>query len=179
MIVFIIAGATIYFLPSSKVLESEIAPHAVSIGIIFIALTVFVCSRRLKQKGYFNKLNEHPHEGPLSKKEKFFWAVLVSTATWIANALGILAVTGDPKIAFALLVSMTLAGAIPMLPAGLGAAQWAAVALAGIINLAESEALAYSSAIHVVWILSRLIVGVPIMFLAWGWPESRELEATT
>jgi len=173
MLIFVIFGALIYYAPLLK-LEGHIAPNASLWGIVFIGVSMLLCLRRLKTKDYFKKPNLRPDTGTLKKGEKFFWAVLISTCTWIANSLGILAVTGDPKVAFALLVSMTLAGAIPMLPAGLGAAQWAAVALAGIINLAESEALAYSSAIHLVWILSRLLIGVPIIFLAWGWPESKE-----
>ncbi len=174
MLIFVVGGGLIYFLPQIK-LDQKIGPNALIFGVAFIAISILLCLKRLQVKDYFSKQKHFSDiAGPLGKKEKFAWAVLISTATWMANSLGILAVVGDPKAAFALLVSMTLAGAIPMLPAGLGAAQWAAVALAGIINLAESEALAYSSAIHLVWIFSRLIVGIPLMFFAWGWPESKK-----
>jgi uncharacterized membrane protein YbhN (UPF0104 family) len=108
--------------------------------------------------------------------EKILWALALSYVTWMVNTLGVYAVTGDMRMAFALLVTMTLASAVPMLPAGLGATQWAAVALANFMHLAEGEALAYSSALHLTWIFVRLSVGFPLLFFVWGWPKTREME---
>jgi len=114
-----------------------------------------------------------PH---MNRTEKILWAVALSYLTWLVNTLGVLAVTGDLRIAFALLVTMTLASAVPMLPAGLGAAQWAVVALSSFMHMAEGEAMAYSSALHLVWIFVRLSVGVPLLLFVWGWPKAREVQ---
>jgi hypothetical protein len=99
------------------------------------------------------------------------WALGLSFATWVANLLGLLAVTGNPMMSFGLLLTMSIAGAIPLFPGGLGAAQWAFVLLNDFAHLAsDGEALAYSASIHLIWLLVRLLVGVPLL-LSWGWPE--------
>jgi len=112
----------------------------------------------------------------MKRSEKLAWALVLSYLTWVVNTLGVLSVTGDLRMAYALLVTMTLASAVPMLPAGLGATQWAVVALSSFMHLAEGEALAYSSALHLIWIFVRLSVGFPLLVFVWGWPKTREME---
>jgi hypothetical protein len=161
MILFVVIGL-LYFETSL----SQHTPHANTMALamgsqvlIFFALSLL----RRWQKPL------------LSKKEKAFWTVLLSFLTWNANVLGVLSVTGDLKLSYALLVTMTLASAIPMLPAGLGAAQWAAVALGRFMDWAQNEAVIYSSTIHLLWIVVRLSVGLPLLLFVWGWPQMREI----
>ncbi|MEO5669044.1 MAG: hypothetical protein ABIR96_13365, partial [Bdellovibrionota bacterium] len=112
----------------------------------------------------------------MGRAEKLGWALVLSYLTWLVNTLGVIAVTGDIRMAFALLVTMTLASAVPMLPAGLGATQWAVVALSNFMHLAEGQAFAYSSAIQLTWIFVRLSIGFPLLLFVWGWPKTREME---
>lgn len=161
MILFVASGLVVWGTrPDVIVALPEALPWVLSLAsILFVALAMLRKSR-----------GEN-----LGRSEKLAWALGLSYVTWLVNTLGVYAVTGDLRLAFALLVTMTLASAVPMLPAGLGATQWAAVALSSFMHLAEGEALAYSSAIQVTWILVRLSVGVPLLLFVWGWPKAREI----
>lgn len=178
MLIFVGVGLFFFYGPWSPFWSQHWLVKDLHVVGPIVALTVvFAALWRLHSLGMFRtqKRLEMGDAGPLKNFEKAFWATALSFCTWIANALGILAVMGSTQVAFALIVSMTLAGAIPFLPAGLGAAQWAAVALSDLIQIAETEALALSSAIHIVWILIRLLLGVPLLFMVWGWPSSQEI----
>jgi hypothetical protein len=163
MILFVATGLVVWGTQPDVILAlPEALPWVLGLAsMLFVALAVL-------RKG---RGKQH-----LSHHEKLAWALALSYVTWLVNTLGVYAVTGDLRLAFALLVTMTLASAVPMLPAGLGATQWAAVALSSYMHLAEGEALAYSSAIQVTWILVRLSVGVPLLLFVWGWPKAREID---
>lgn len=161
MLLFVVLGLLYFESPLSHY-TPRANVSATSLAIVVLALFAAALWRRSKKP-------------LLGKKEKAFWTVTLSFLAWSANVLGVLSVTGDLKLSFALLVTMTLASSIPMLPAGLGATQWAAVALGKFINLAQADALVYSSTIHLIWIIVRLSIGLPLLFFVWGWPQMREL----
>lgn len=183
MLIFIGIGVFLFYGPMPLDPKNTTAYGSANLIVIVSILALVIALMR--RKGYsvhgYGRNSDKSMEahqdpkGPFNQKQKFFFAVLLSVCTWAANTAGIIAITGDVKVAFALLVSMTLAGAIPMLPAGLGAAQWAAVALADLLEIAQTEALAYSAAIHVIWILTRIAFGIPLIFFVWGWPQQKSI----
>lgn len=162
MVLFVVIGLLYFESLGATSNPNHLLPWILSF-LIFVVIAA-ACLRRAKKRN-------------LSKKEKTIWSLIISFLTWNANTLGVFCIIGDLKLSFALLVTMTLATSIPLLPAGLGATQWAAVALGKFVNLAQADALIYSSTIHLVWIMTRISLGLPLLFFVWGWPKAREIDS--